>query len=48
MTISMVVLSEPLQSGADVVLKLREHAKGKYDCALDLVPPLSKMLEREP
>ena len=44
----MVVLSEPLQSGADVVLKLREHAKGKYDCALDLVPPLSKMLEREP
>ena len=44
----MVVLSEPLQSWADVVLKLREHAKGKYDCALDLVPPLSKMLEREP
>jgi hypothetical protein len=45
----MVVLSEPLQSGPDVVRKLREHAtQGVYACALDLVPPLSKMLEREP
>ena len=45
----MVVLSEPLQSGADVVRKLREHAtQGVYACALDLVPPLRNMLEREP
>jgi hypothetical protein len=42
----MVVLSEPLQSGAEVAQKLREHAtQGIYVCALDLVPPLSSMLE---
>ena len=45
----MVVLSEPLQSGPDAVRKLREHAtQGVYTCALDLVPPLRNMLEREP
>ena len=41
----MIVLPEPLQSGDDVARKLREHATQSGDvCALDLVPPLSRML----
>ena len=44
----MVVVSHPLTSGAQLAARLREHARGTgCACALDIVPGLGDMLERQ-
>ena len=44
----MVVVSKPLTSGAQLAARLREHARGTgCACALDIVPGLGDMLERQ-